>query len=54
MNKEQAIEKLKEQQLNSDTEAAYGYADDILCELLKSLGFQDVVAEYEKVNKWYA
>jgi hypothetical protein len=49
-----AIRQLQECQNNRDIEAAHGDADDILCSLLKSLGFDDVVAEYEKVNKWFA
>lgn len=54
MTKEKAIELLKQEQQNFDTEAAHAIADAILCELLNSLGYQDVVAEYNKVNKWYA
>ena len=54
MTKEKAIQMLKQEQQNFDTEAAHAKADDILCELLISLGYQDVVAEYNKANKWYA
>ncbi len=54
MTKEQAIEELKNEQSNGDTEMAHGNADDILCKLLASLGYAEVVAEYEKVSKWYA
>ena len=54
MTKEQAIEELKTEQANGDTECAHSNADDILCKLLTALGHADVVAEYEKVNKWYA
>lgn len=29
-------------------------SDDILCELLTRLGYEEVVKEYNKVPKWYA
>ena len=54
MTKEQAIEELKTEQANDDTEVAHSNADDILCKLLTALGHAAVVAEYEKVRKWYA
>lgn len=54
MTREEAIECLKHEQKSGDTEIAHGNADDVLCDLLKSLGYGDVVKEYEKVSKWYA
>lgn len=54
MTKETAIEMLKACQTNGDIECAHCDADEVLCELLNSLGFGDVVAEWEKVDKWYA
>jgi len=54
MSKEEAILKLKECQKNNDTEVAHVYADDVLCDLLEGLGYEDVVKEYYKVDKWYA
>lgn len=54
MTREEAIRLLKVEQDNSDTESAHGNADDVLCDLLESLGYADVVAEYYKVEKWYA
>ncbi len=54
MTPEQAIQKLIEQQKNRDTEEAHVEADDVLCYLLKSLGYTEVVTEYEKVKKWYS
>ena len=54
MTREQAIDELKKLQEPGDTEAAHGDADDVLCRLLSSLGYQDVVDEWEKVDKWYA
>jgi len=54
MNKETAIETLQMLQQSHDTELAHIDADDVLCELLKSLGYEDVVSEYQKVDKWFA
>ncbi|EGO4532899.1 hypothetical protein ITZ04_000791 [Escherichia coli] len=54
MTREEAIEKLKELQTWRDSEVAHEDADTVICELLESLGFADVVDEYAKVDKWYA
>lgn len=51
---EAAVRKLRAIQEMSDTERAHSDADDILRELLNTLGYQDVVDEYDKVEKWYA
>lgn len=37
-----------------DTEIAHSDADDILCDLLSLLGYNEVVEEYNKIGKWYA
>lgn len=37
-----------------DTEVLHGIYDAILCELLTELGYADVVAEFEKLEKWCA
>lgn len=37
-----------------DEEFAHPDADVVLCDLLKELGFEDVVELYEKIPKWYA
>lgn len=54
ISREEAIEKLKEQQNNEDIEVAHSIADTILCRLLESLGYSDVIREYDRVEKWYA
>ena len=33
---------------------AHSMADAALCDLLVSLGYQDVVAAFHEVDKWYA
>lgn len=52
--REQAILALKLCQEKRDIEAAHSDADNILCELLSSLGYHDVVSDYRRVKKWYA
>lgn len=52
--KEKALEDLKPLVDNRDFESAHVDADNVLCELLTALGYEEVVAEYEKVGKWYA
>lgn len=38
----------------ADEEIGHSVADDILCNLLIELGYQDVVDKYYAVSKWYA
>lgn len=54
MDRQQAIDRLKEQQGSGDIEAAHIIADEIICQLLISLGYEDVIAEYNKFYLWYA
>ena len=49
-----AIEILKECQRNDNTEEAHGIADDVLCHLLATHNFREVVREWQKVNKRYS
>lgn len=56
MNKElekEYIEKLNEW-ISADEELAHTEADFLICELLKKLGYEKVVEEYDKVDKWYS
>ena len=48
-----AILELKRMQECRDVEHAHATADDILCDLLITLGYKDVINEYKKVRKWY-
>jgi hypothetical protein len=54
MTHSEALAELVECQQNEDEENAHLLADEILCKLLAHLGYADVVAEWEKVTKWYA
>ena len=37
-----------------DPESAHGAADDLMCELLRSLGYGKGVSVFENMAKWYA
>lgn len=54
MTKDEAIAKLAECQTHGDTEIAHEAADGVLCALLEELGCGDVVAEYRKLERWFA
>ena len=53
MTKEEAL-KLLEEADNGDPETSHTAADDVLCKLLDSLGYREVVDRYSKIVKWYA
>lgn len=54
INREEYIEKLRKLNELDDAEAGHAEADDLLVEILIKLGYQDIVDEYESINKWYA
>lgn len=54
MTRDKALIKLRRLQKSGDTECAHIAADSVLCRLLKNLGFEDVIEEYYRVEKWYA
>lgn len=52
---EKAIEQLKLlATVRGDTEAAHIDADEVLCSLLKKLGYGKVVEAFNRITKWYA
>jgi hypothetical protein len=53
MTRKEAIDQLREIQEIGDLKVGHRMADDVLCRLLHSLGYRDVVAEYNKIGKWY-
>lgn len=53
MDRETAIQKLRECQKLDDVEVAHVDADQVLCDLLSDLGYADVVSEYVEVDKYY-
>ena len=54
MDREKAIKALRELQGDGDTEVQHHRADGVLVQLLVALGYNDVVTEWELVDKWYA
>lgn len=54
MTRGEAVDRMRELQRDRDHEAAHGRADAVLCELLRDLGFGDVVDEYLKLQRWCA
>jgi hypothetical protein len=54
MAQAEAIEALQQCQTETDTERAHSNADNILCRLLNELGCEDVVDEYNKIDRWRA
>lgn len=54
MTREEAINILKGLEDSGDTQVSHEQADDVLCSLLKALGFYDVVMVYRALDKWYS
>ena len=54
MTPEKALAELNGLKILSDTEVAHGCADDILCELLQTLGYTEIVDAFRSIEKWYA
>jgi hypothetical protein len=38
---------------NGDMETQHRFADDLLCDVLKDLGYGDGIEVYESIDKWY-
>ena len=53
MTEEEAVTKMQEI-MHHDIESAHMEADDILCSLLISLGYQRLIEVYRQIDKWYA
>lgn len=54
MTEKKALELLKSLHHEGDYEMAHSEADNILCDLLETLGYKDVVESWRKIGKWYA
>lgn len=56
MSKEEFAERMYEinEKYGDDPEMAHGEADKLMCECLKSLGYDDGVHGFERIEKWYA
>lgn len=53
MTREEAVKTLTDMHAD-DPESAHSLADEVLCALLVSLGYGDVVEAWNKIEKWYA
>ena len=54
MDRNEALQRLRELQKSGDPEGAHSQADDVLCDLLRAVGYGDVVVAWEAVDRWYA
>lgn len=46
--------RLNSECFSGDKEHDHYVADDLLCQLLKDLGYEKVVEKFKEVDKWYA
>ena len=54
MTYEEALKDMQDVQVEGDPEIAHLRADNILCSFLVVLGYEELVREFAKVEKWYA
>jgi hypothetical protein len=55
MTPEEFAAKMREiRRHDDDPEAAHGDADQLMTDLLRSLGYSEGVAEFDQMRKWYA
>lgn len=47
------LEQLQDLKCALDIEISHIEADEILCKILKELGYTEIVKAYNKVSKWY-
>jgi hypothetical protein len=50
----QYTEEMQNLQNSSDLESTHCIADDLLCDLLREIGYGEVVNAFENLEKWYA
>lgn len=48
------LNRLKTLKETDNPETAHADADDVLCELLYELGYEEIVEAYKAIEKWYA
>jgi hypothetical protein len=46
-------DKMKSLEKSDNIEASHRKADDILCEMLETLGYKKIVSLYYNIDKWY-
>lgn len=53
MSEEEMIEWIKCECFTGDPNADHERADEILCDILRLLGYERLVETYESVSRWY-
>lgn len=51
---EQARDRMQEIIATKDEEVGHQEADWLMCEILESLGYGEMVSQFNKMTKWYA
>ena len=54
MNPKEFADKMRQIADKKDTERGHVEMDDLMCELLKSLGYREGVEIFDDAPKWYA
>lgn len=54
MTEQEAIDKIKSKCHTGDQESDHMHADDVLREFLMALGYKELVAAYDEIDKWFA
>lgn len=49
-----AMKEIRDEEVHGDTESCHGRADDLLCSVLRELGYGEGVEHFEDMGKWYA
>ncbi len=53
ITKEEVIKELREC-TGENKDGEHMYADSLLCQFLVTLGYSDIVEEFQRLDKWYA
>jgi len=54
MTKEEFRDRMQKIFESKDKEWRHAEADDLMCELLESLGYEEGTSVFRKADKWYA
>ncbi len=54
MSEEEMIERIRCECFTGDSAEDHERADEILCDILRLLGYERLVETYESVSRWYA
>ena len=51
---EEFAAEMKEISVSYDTEGAHARADELMCQVLRALGYEAGILVFEDMDKWYA